>query len=59
MTGTPEFPLAQIPFAKILERMAAGFHQAEPAKLFPLQRIQDTYRVLEADGVGGKVVVTL
>ena len=59
VTGTPEFPLAPIPFVKILERIEPGLYQAVPAKLFPLERIQGTYRVLEAGRVVGKVVVTL
>jgi uncharacterized protein (DUF433 family) len=59
VTGTPEFPLTQIPFAKILERVEAGIYQAEPAATFPFERIQDAHRFLDANHSVGKVVVTL
>jgi NADPH:quinone reductase len=56
VTGTREFPLTEIPFAKILERIEAGIYQAKPAKIFPFEHIQAAHRCLEADRVVGKVV---
>src|SRR6266436_5900765 len=44
VTGTPEFPLSQIPFDTIVERVAAGIYKAKPAKVFPFERIQDAHR---------------
>jgi NADPH:quinone reductase-like Zn-dependent oxidoreductase len=59
VTGTPEFPLAEISLETIVERVAAGTYKATPAKVFPFERIQDAHRLLEANEVVGKVVVTL
>jgi NADPH:quinone reductase-like Zn-dependent oxidoreductase len=59
VTGTREFPLTEIPFVKILERIEAGIYQAKPAKIFSFEDIQDAHRCLEAGRVVGKVVVTL
>jgi hypothetical protein len=59
MTGTAEFPLAQIPFAKILEGIEAGLCQAKPAQTFPCERIQAAHPCRESVRVDGKLVVTL
>jgi NADPH:quinone reductase-like Zn-dependent oxidoreductase len=59
VTGTPDFPLSQIPFETIVGDVAAGVYKARPVKVFPFERIQDAHRFLEANEVAGKVVVTL
>jgi NADPH2:quinone reductase len=59
VTGTPEFPLAEIPFQTILGRVAAGTYQAAPAKVFPFAQIRAAHRALESNEFVGKVVVTL
>jgi NADPH:quinone reductase-like Zn-dependent oxidoreductase len=59
VTGTPDFPLSQIPFETIVGDVAAGLYKARPVKVFPFERIQDAHRFLEANEVAGKVVVTL
>ncbi len=57
VTGTPEFPLAEIPFQDIVDRVAAGTYKAKPAKIFPFEDIQAAHRLMESNQAGGKIVV--
>jgi NADPH:quinone reductase len=58
VTGTPAFPLAEIPFQTIVDRVAAGTYKAKPARVFRLEAIQAAHRLMEsANGPGGKLVV--
>ncbi len=59
VTGTPEFPLSEIPFQAIVERAAAGLYQAKPAKVFGFEQIQEAHRLAESNGAGGKIVIRL
>jgi NADPH2:quinone reductase len=59
VTGTPEFPLSEIPFQTIVDRAAAGAYKAKPAKLFRFDQIQDAHRFMESNQANGKIVVTL
>jgi len=59
VTGTPEFPLAEIPFQTIVERVAAGTYQAKPARVFRFEEIQDAHRLMESHQANGKIVVTI
>ena len=59
VTGTPEFPLAEIPFQAIADRVAAGTYTAKPARVFGFDDIQAAHRLMEANTAGGKIVVTL
>ena len=59
VTGTPEFPLSEIPFQAIVDRVADGTYDARPAKVFAFTEIQAAHRLMEGDGAGGKLVVKL
>jgi len=59
VTGTPEFPLSEIPFQKIVDRVADGTYRAKPAKVFRFEQIQDAHRLAESGQANGKIVVTL
>lgn len=57
VTGTPEFPLAEIPFQAIVDRVAAGVYKAKPAKVFRFEDIQEAHRLIESSEAGGKIVI--
>ena len=59
VTGTPEFPLSEIPFQSIVERVAAGHYKASPARVFAFDEIQEAHRVMEAGEANGKLVVVV
>jgi NADPH:quinone reductase-like Zn-dependent oxidoreductase len=59
VTGTADFPLAEIPFQTIVGRVAEGIYQAKPAKVFRFEQIQDAHRLMESGAAGGKLVVVL
>jgi NADPH:quinone reductase-like Zn-dependent oxidoreductase len=59
VTGTPEFPLSEIPFQTFIDRVAAGAYKAKPAKVFHFDEIQDAHRLMESNQAGGKIVVTI
>ena len=57
VTGTPDFPLSEIPFQAIADRVAAGAYKAKPAQVLRFDQIQAGHRLMEANGAGGKIVV--
>jgi NADPH:quinone reductase len=59
VTGMPEFPLPEIPFQAIVDRVADRTYKAKPAKVFAFEDIQDAHRLLESSEAGGKIVVRL
>jgi NADPH2:quinone reductase len=59
ITGTPEFPLSEIPFQDIVDRVAAGTYKAKPAKIFRFEDIQEAHRLMESNQANGKLVVRL
>lgn len=59
VTGSAEFPLAEIPFQDIVDRVAAGTYRAKPAKVFRFQDIQEAHRLMESNQAAGKIVVRL
>jgi NADPH:quinone reductase len=59
VTGTPEFPLSEIPFQAIVDRAAAGLYKARPAKVFRFEEIQEAHRLAESSEAGGKIVIRL
>jgi NADPH:quinone reductase len=59
VTGTPEFPLSEIPFQAIVNRVAEGSYKAKPAKVFRFEEIQDAHRLMESNQPGGKIVIRL
>jgi len=59
VTGSSEFPLSEIPFQDIVDRVAAGTYKAKPARVFGFDDIQLAHRVIESGEAGGKLVVRL
>ena len=59
VTGTPKFPLSEIPFQDIVDRVASGIYRAKPAKVFGFEDIQAAHRLMESNGANGKIVVCL
>ena len=57
--GTPEFPVSDIPFQEIVDRVTAGKYQAKPARVFRFGEIQEAHRVMESNQANGKIVVSL
>lgn len=57
--GSPEFPLSDIPFQTIFDRVADGSYQAKPAHIFSFEQIQDAHRLMESDQANGKIAVTV
>ncbi len=59
VTGAAEFPLSEIPFQDIVDRVACGAYQAKPAKVFRLEEIQAAHRLMESNEANGKIVVRI
>jgi NADPH:quinone reductase-like Zn-dependent oxidoreductase len=57
VTGTPEFPLSEIPFQAIVDRVAKDVYKARPAQVFPFDEIQAAHRLMESGQANGKIVV--
>jgi NADPH:quinone reductase-like Zn-dependent oxidoreductase len=57
VTGNPEFPLSEIPFQAIVDRVATGTYKAKPARVFRFDQIHEAHRVLESGSANGKIVV--
>lgn len=55
--GTPEYPLTDIPFQQIVDRIEMGALRARPAHVFDFDDIQQTHRMLDEGTAGGKMVV--
>jgi NADPH:quinone reductase len=54
-----QFPLSDLPFQEIVERVAAGKYQAKPARVFRFEEIQEAHRVMESNQANEKLVVLL
>jgi NADPH:quinone reductase-like Zn-dependent oxidoreductase len=59
MFGVLEFPVSDVPFQEIVDRVAAGEYQAKPARVFRFEEIQDAHRLMESNQANGKIVVSL
>ena len=57
--GTPEYPLSDVPFQRLVDLAEAGVLRAKPAQVFAFGEIQQAHRLLDADAAGGKMVVTV
>jgi NADPH2:quinone reductase len=55
--ATPAYPLSEIPFQAIVDRVAKGEYKAKAAKVFPLEAVAEAHRLMEANGANGKIVV--
>jgi NADPH2:quinone reductase len=59
VTGTSQFPLSEIPFQTIVDRVADGTYKAKPARIFRFEEIQEAHRLMEQGQANGKIVVRL
>jgi NADPH:quinone reductase len=59
VTGSDEFPIAEIPLQAIVDHVAAGRYKAKPARVFEFNQIQEAHRLMEAGTHVGKLVVTV
>jgi NADPH:quinone reductase-like Zn-dependent oxidoreductase len=57
--GNPDYPLSDIPLQQMIDRAADGTYKAKPARVFPLDEIQDAHRLMESSAANGKIVVRL
>jgi NADPH:quinone reductase len=57
VTGNAEFPLSEIPFQDIVDRVASGAYRAKPAEVFRFEDIQAAHRLMESNEANGKIVV--
>jgi NADPH:quinone reductase len=57
--GTPEYPLSDVPFQDIVDRVASGAYRAKPAKVFRFENIQAAHRLMESNEASGKIVVRM
>jgi len=55
--GTPDYPLSEVPLQAIVDHVADGTYQAQPARVFRFEQIQEAHRLMESDLAGGKLVV--
>ena len=55
--GAAEYPLSDVPFQAIVDRVAAGAFKSKPAKVFRFEEIADAHRLMESDQANGKIVV--
>jgi len=59
VTGSAEFPLSEIPFQDIVDRVASGAYRAKPAKVFRFEDIEAAHRLMESNEANGKIVVRM
>jgi NADPH:quinone reductase len=57
VTGSDEFPVAEIPFQDIVDRVADGTYKAKPSKVFAFNDIREAHRLMESSSANGKIVV--
>jgi NADPH2:quinone reductase len=57
--GTPDFPVTDVPFQAIIDRVANGTYKGKPAKVFRFEEIGQAHRLIEANEANGKMVVRL
>jgi NADPH:quinone reductase len=55
--GTSHFPLSDVPFQTIVDRVAAGAYEARPAQVFEFEQIREAHRMMESNQANGKLVV--
>jgi NADPH:quinone reductase len=59
VTGSEQFPLSEIPFQAIVDRVADGSYKAKPAAVFRFEDIQEAHRLMESGEANGKIVIRL
>ena len=50
---------ANIPMQRIVENVEKGIYKADPAHVFPFERLADAHRLMESNEANGKIVVIL
>jgi len=59
MYGTASYPLSEIPFQTIVDKVVEGSYRAKPSHVFKFDDIQAAHQMLDAETAGGKIVVAL
>jgi NADPH2:quinone reductase len=54
--GTPDFPLSQIPWQRIVRTIENGEWDAKPAHVFEYKDIHKAHRILDSHDAGGKIL---
>jgi NADPH:quinone reductase-like Zn-dependent oxidoreductase len=57
VTGGAEYPLSEIPFQGIVDRVADGTYKAKPARVFKFEDIREAHRLMESGKANGKIVI--
>jgi NADPH2:quinone reductase len=57
--GTPDYPVTDIPFQAIVDRVANGAYKAKPVRVLRFEEIREGHRLMEANEANGKMVVRL
>ena len=57
VTGGAEYPLSDIPFQTMVDRVADGTYKAKPARVFSFQDIREAHRLMESGQANGKIVI--
>ncbi len=57
--GTPEYPLSDIPFQRLIDLAERGELHVAPSRVFDFDDIHEAHRVLDAQSANGKLVVVL
>ncbi|PRC92432.1 zinc-binding dehydrogenase [Solimicrobium silvestre] len=55
--GSAEFPIMEIPFQDIVDRVAQGVYRAAPAHVFAFSEIREAHRLVESGQANGKIVI--
>ena len=57
--GTPDYPLGEVPFQRLVDLAEAGTLRARPARVFRFDEIQQAHCLLDDNATNGKMVVML
>jgi NADPH2:quinone reductase len=57
--GNSDYPLSDIPMQNIVENVEQGIYKADPAEVFPFERLADAHRLMESNEANGKIVVVI
>jgi len=55
--GSAEFPISDIPFQQIVDRVKQGIYRAAPSRVFSFGEIREAHRLVESGQANGKVVI--
>jgi NADPH:quinone reductase-like Zn-dependent oxidoreductase len=55
--GASAYPLSQVPFQEIVDKVQAGVYRARPVRVFAFEEIAEAHRVMESGQAAGKLVV--